>query len=132
MQQSISYHGFSLTGTENTRRLQDQFPPLVGAAVKALYISERALTFKSNRKHWADFVQFIQEGVSGVIMSLYGAREPSPSVKLNTWMLLEALAKVETEIDAPWDVKVFRRIRSIRSSIDRGNEEACHWRAEPV
>lgn len=43
MNRSIVHHGVTLTGTEQTRRLQDQFPPLVVVAVKALYISERAL-----------------------------------------------------------------------------------------
>lgn len=53
MNRSIVHHGVTLTGTEQTRRLQDQFPPLVVVAVKALYISERALVsvylFKSSQ-----------------------------------------------------------------------------------
>ncbi|KAF8602926.1 hypothetical protein BDV93DRAFT_473944 [Ceratobasidium sp. AG-I] len=92
-----------------TSQVADVFPPLKSAAGGALYIAELVQSFKSNKKEWQDFHDYVRDATASVIEALSHSDMSQPDAKAKVEKLNRTLGDVLATIKSTRNQPSYKR-----------------------
>ncbi|KAF7980619.1 hypothetical protein HWV62_37406 [Athelia sp. TMB] len=98
----------------------DSFPTLKGVALSVVHIVGAAARFKSNKKSWETFGQFIQSAGEDTILALWSFDDPQAGegMKENVEKLYDALKRSQATIDRMQGLSAIRRLKKLRHDLE--------------